>query len=86
MKRRILVVISDGCPMDSATHQTNHDHYLDQHLKQTVMRHERAGSVAIRGLGVGLDLGCFYRHRLAIDLQDGLDEALFEQIVNLISR
>jgi len=86
VKRRILVVISDGCPMDSATHQTNHDHYLDQHLKQTVMRHERAGSVAIRGLGVGLDLGCFYRHRLAIDLQDGLDEALFEQIVNLISR
>jgi cobaltochelatase CobT len=85
-QRRILLVISDGCPMDSATHQTNNDHYLDQHLKQVVMRYERSGSVAIRGLGVGLDLGCFYRHRLAIDLRDGLDEALLLRIVDLISR
>lgn len=84
-QRRILLVVSDGCPMDSATHQTNDNHYLDQHLKQTVARYERSGNVQICGLGVGLDLGCFYRYRLAIDLRDGLDEGLLMQIGDLIS-
>jgi cobaltochelatase CobT len=84
-QRRILLVVSDGCPMDSATHQTNDNHYLDQHLKQTVARYERSGSVQICGLGVGLDLGCFYRRRLAIDLRDGLDEGLLMQIADLIA-
>lgn len=84
-QRRILMVISDGCPMDSATHQTNDLHYLDQHLKQVVSRYERNGSVTICGLGVGLDLGCFYRRRLAIDLRDGLDDSTLMKIIDLLS-
>lgn len=58
-KRRILMVISDGCPMDTATHQMNDEHYLDQHLRQVIAARERAGDVKICALGVGLDLGCF---------------------------
>jgi cobaltochelatase CobT len=41
--RRILVVISDGCPMDGATHLANDAQILDRHLRQVVMRHELAG-------------------------------------------
>jgi cobaltochelatase CobT len=70
--RRILMVISDGCPMDSATHQMNDSHYLDHHLRQVVTSIETAGAVQICALGVGLDLGCFYRHRLALDLSEPL--------------
>ncbi|MEY3981449.1 MAG: hypothetical protein RLZZ281_318, partial [Pseudomonadota bacterium] len=84
-QRRILLVISDGCPMDSATHQANDTHYLDQHLKQTVTRIERTGAITICGLGVGLDLGCFYRRRLAIDLRDGVDDSLLMSVVDLLS-
>lgn len=85
-KRRLLLVVSDGCPMDSATHQHNDAYYLDQHLRQTVTHYERSANISISGVGVGLDLGCFYRRRLAVDLQDGLGEDLLLQIVDLLSK
>lgn len=85
-QRRILLVISDGCPMDTATHQANDAHYLDQHLRQVVARHERAGDVQIRALGVGLDLGVFYRQRLAVDLGEPVDEALLRAVGDLLCR
>jgi cobaltochelatase CobT len=41
--RRILIVVSDGCPMDSATTLANDAHYLDRHLREVVARREREG-------------------------------------------
>lgn len=67
-ERRLLVVVSDGCPMDSATHQANDAHYLDQHLQQVLASLAQAAQVQVVGLGLGLDLGVFYRQRLALDL------------------
>jgi cobaltochelatase CobT len=83
-QRRVLMVVSDGCPMDTATHQCNDEHYLDQHLKQVVATHERQRDVDICGLGVGLDLGLFYRRRLAIDLGEALDDATLQSVAGLI--
>lgn len=85
-QRRILMVVSDGCPMDTATHQCNDDHYLDQHLKQVVAMHERQGDVEICGLGVGLDLGLFYRKRLAVDLNEAISDHLLLTVANMIAR
>lgn len=85
-QRRILMVVSDGCPMDTATHQCNDEHYLDQHLKQVVTGHERSGDVDICGLGVGLDLGLFYRRRLAIDLGEEISDSLLLSVADLITR
>lgn len=83
-ERRILIVLSDGCPMDTATNLANDSFYLDNHLKAVVARHERQGDVEILGIGVGLDLGPFYRHHLTIDLAQTLDNALFDEIARLI--
>ena len=66
--RRILMVISDGCPMDGATAMANDPHYLDAHLRHVVARHERGSHVQIFGIGVGLDLSPFYARCRAIDL------------------
>ena len=85
-KRRILMVISDGCPMDTATHQMNDEHYLDQHLRQVIAARERAGDVKICALGVGLDLGVFYRSRVAIDLHQQIDEALLFSVAELLCK
>jgi cobaltochelatase CobT len=71
--RRILVVISDGSPMDASTAQANDAFYLDNHLKDAVARHETMRDVDVIGLGVGLDLSPFYRHCVAIDLDEPLD-------------
>ncbi|WP_042428382.1 cobaltochelatase CobT-related protein [Comamonas granuli] len=83
-QRRILMVVSDGCPMDTATHQCNDEHYLDQHLRQVVAAHERSADVEICGLGVGLDLGVFYRRRLAIELDTPLDDARLHDVAALL--
>lgn len=55
--RRILVVVSDGSPMDTATHGANDDQYLEHHLRQVVSEQTRRGGVEIVGLGIGGDAG-----------------------------
>jgi cobaltochelatase CobT len=84
-RRRILIVISDGCPNDAATRRANDAFYLDNHLKEVVARREQQGAVEVLGLGVGLDLSPFYRRCLAIDLAATLDNAVFNEILQLIS-
>ncbi|WP_028213984.1 cobaltochelatase CobT-related protein [Paraburkholderia mimosarum] len=73
--RRILVAISDGSPMDTATAQANDAFYLDNHLKEVVARHEAMRDVDVIGLGVGLDLSPYYRHCVALDAGEPLDMA-----------
>lgn len=85
VERRILVVISDGCPNDAATGRTNDLYYLDNHLKDVVARREREGQVEIYGLGVGLDLSPYYANSLATDMSQALDNALLYEIVQLIN-
>ncbi|SEF02401.1 cobaltochelatase CobT [Burkholderia sp. WP9] len=82
--RRILVVISDGSPMDTATAQVNDTYYLDNHLKQVVARNEAARDVELLGLGVGLDLSPYYRRCLAVDLSAPPDMSLFAELVGWI--
>ena len=82
--RRVLLVISDGCPMDTATNLANDTFYLDNHLKDVVARRERLGEVEIYGLGVGLDLSPYYSRCLALDLSQGLSNAVFAEILQML--
>jgi len=82
--RRILVVVSDGSPMDSATGQANDAFYLDNHLKEVVARHETLRDVEVLGLGVGLDLSPYYRRSLALDLSVPMDMPVFGEMVRWI--
>lgn len=84
--RRILVVISDGSPMDAATAQANDVFYLDHHLKEVVARHETMRDVEVIGLGVGLDLSPFYRHCVAVDLDEPLDMTRLTALAQWIGR
>ncbi|MGH8779781.1 cobaltochelatase CobT-related protein [Paraburkholderia sp.] len=82
--RRILMVISDGSPMDSATAQANDACYLDHHLQQVVARNEASRDVELLGLGVGLDLSPYYRRCLAVDLSVLPDMPLFAELTGWI--
>jgi cobaltochelatase CobT len=83
-QRRVLVVLSDGCPMDSATALANGEHYLDAHLQSVVAQYERTSEVEILGLGVGLDLSRYYRRSLATDPNRALDHRLFREFMELL--
>ena len=61
--KKILLVFSDGGPMDTATAMTNHDDYLDQHLIDSVAEQ----NTLIFGLGLGVDLSKYYTNNMTID-------------------
>lgn len=85
-ERRLLFVISDGCPMDGATNMANDLHYLDCHLKDVALRQQQAGRVAVFGIGVALDLSPYYARSQALDLSTPPGNAVFREILALIDR
>lgn len=85
-ERRILIVLSDGCPMETATNLTNPAEYLDNHLKQVATMLESRGNIELYALGFGLDLSPYYRHNLALELPDPLENAVFKEILQLLSK
>jgi len=80
---RILMVISDGCPMDTSTNLANDKFYLDNHLKEVINKYQ--GAVDIMALGVGLDLSPYYRNNIAMDLSDIIENQLFFDIVAMLA-
>jgi len=83
-ERRLLIVVSDGCPMDTATNLANDPNYLDQHLREVVMRQEQAGGIEIHGVGVGLDLSPYYSRSQALDLTTPPGNGVFAEILAMI--
>jgi cobaltochelatase CobT len=83
--RKILLVVSDGSPMDSATALANDPHYLDQHLREVVQRHEQAGRIEVYGIGVGLDLSPYYSRSLVLDLAGTIGNAMFREVVEMLA-
>lgn len=86
VSRRVLMVITDGCPMDGATREANSHHYLDDHLLQVVSAHERIRDVEICGLGVGLDLSPYYRRNASIDVERAIDGPVVNEVLQLLAR
>ncbi|HLH59968.1 MAG TPA: hypothetical protein VKV33_12545 [Streptosporangiaceae bacterium] len=84
-RRRLLVVVSDGSPMDRATALGNGDEYLDEHLADVVAEIESRPGLEIYGLGVGLDLGPYYRRRRGLDGLDVLDDRVFAGIAGMFA-
>ncbi len=66
-ERKILIVVSDGSPMDSATVLANDPHYLDRDLQTAATQIEKARRIRLIGVGLGLDMSPFYQRSLVID-------------------
>jgi cobaltochelatase CobT len=84
--RKLLIVVSDGFPMDSATQLANDNFYLDNHLRQVVQRLERRAEVEVYALGVALDLSPYYSHCHALDLSAPPGNGVFDEVVSLLAR
>jgi cobaltochelatase CobT len=86
-QRKLLVVVSDGCPMDAATGLANDAHYLDRHLQQEAGGIEAAGDIELAAVGVGLDLSPYYRRSVVVDLaSSGLRHRVFAEIMAVMRR
>jgi len=83
--RKIIIVLSDGCPMESATNQTNEKQYLDNHLQQVANMLETTGNVELYALGFGLDLSAYYSKSLALEIPEKIENSIFKQILQMLS-
>jgi cobaltochelatase CobT len=83
--RKLLLVISDGSPMDSATNLANDAHYLDHHLRDVVQSVESTRQIEILGVGVGLDLSPYYSRSHVLDLAGSTGNQVFRELIDLIA-
>ncbi len=81
-KRRILVVISDGSPMDGATSLANAREYLDHHLRDVLAA---TSDVDVCAVGVGLDLTIYYDRCTTLDLTEGATRRVMADVLTAIA-
>lgn len=81
--RRIMMVISDGSPVDDSTQSANAALYLDKHLRQVIERIETRSSVELLAIGIGHDVTRWYRRALTIVDVEQLAGAMTEKLAEL---
>ena len=65
-QRRILMMISDGAPVDDSTLSVNSGSYLEQHLRQVIDEIETRSPVELIAIGIGHDVTRYYRRAVTI--------------------
>ncbi len=81
--RKILMVISDGAPVDDSTLSTNTSEYLETNLKNTVKWIEKKSNIELLAIGIGHDVTRYYERAVKItDVQD-LGDVMINQLTDL---
>ena len=84
-ERKILMVISDGAPVDDSTLSTNLSNYLESDLKNTVNLIEQLSSIELLAIGIGHDVRRYYKKAVKItDVQD-LGDVMINELTDLFS-
>ena len=83
--RRILMVISDGAPVDDSTLSVNAGNYLDKHLRQVITEIEGKSPVELVAIGIGHDVTRYYRRAVTILDAEQLGGAMTDQLIDLFA-
>ena len=84
-QRRILMVISDGAPVDDSTLSVNPGNYLEKHLRQVIGDIERRSPVELVAIGIGHDVTSYYRRAVTINDVEQLGGAMVEKLAELFN-
>ena len=84
-ERKILMVISDGAPVDDSTLSTNANDYLEIDLKNTVNAIEKLSSIELLAIGIGHDVTRYYNKAIKITDVHDLGDAMINQLTDLFS-
>jgi len=82
-QRKILMVISDGAPVDDSTLSVNAGNYLERHLKNTISKIERDDGIELVAIGIGHDVNRYYKRAVTIVDAEQLGGAITEQLADL---
>jgi len=84
-QRRILMMISDGAPIDDSTLSTNPGRFLERHLRHVIRDVQRAGEVELVAIGIGHDVGQYYPRATTIHDVAQLPEVMSRELVDLFT-
>ena len=82
-ERKILIVISDGAPVDDSTLSANREDYLDNHLRQIILQIEKNSPIELQAIGIGHDVTKYYKNALTINRAEELGEVLLDELTKL---
>ena len=82
-QRKILMVISDGAPVDDSTLSTNPTNFLDLHLRQVIHSIETKSDINLIAIGIGHDVTRYYKNAVTIHRAEELGVAMLEQLTDL---
>ena len=81
--RKILMVISDGAPVDDSTLSVNSGNYLEKHLRGVIEWIETKSNVQLLAVGIGHDVTRYYNRAVTIIDAEQLADVMTEQLVDL---
>ena len=84
-ERKILMVISDGAPVDDSTLSVNSGDFLEKHLKNIVKTIENKNDVEILAIGIGHDVSRYYKKAIKITDVNELGDVMIEQLSGLFN-
>ena len=84
-KRKILIIISDGAPVDDSTLSVNPGNYLEQNLKESIAIIENKSDVDLIAIGIGHDVSRYYKKAVTIMDVDQLGEILLNELSNIFT-
>jgi cobaltochelatase CobT len=82
-ERRILMVVSDGAPVDDSTLSVNPGTYLEDHLRQVIAQIEEEGAIELAAIGIGHDVRRYYRRAVTITDAEQLGGTVMGQLAEL---
>ena len=82
-ERKILIVISDGAPVDDSTLSANREDFLDNHLRKIISKIEKDSPVELQAIGIGHDVTKYYKNALTINRAEELGEVLLDELTKL---
>ncbi|MAV82774.1 MAG: hypothetical protein CMI90_04865 [Pelagibacteraceae bacterium] len=83
--RKILIVISDGAPVDDSTLSVNESNYLEKHLKSTIIAIEDKTEIELLAIGIGHDVKQYYNKAITIHDVEELGGTIFKKLESLFS-
>ena len=84
-ERKILMVISDGAPVDDSTLSVNSGDYLEKHLRHVVKLIEENSNIEVLAVGIGHDVTRYYRKAIKITDVQELGDVMINQLAKLFS-
>jgi len=82
-QRRILMVISDGAPVDDSTQSANSSGYLERHLRKVISHLEGRPDVEVLAIGIGHDVTRYYKRAVTLVDPEQLGGAIMDQLADM---